>query len=267
MPTRGGNGGPIAVGPILKQTRERGGIELATVEEETKIRAKYLRALEDEDWDVLPGPAYTRGFIRAYAELLGLDSEVLVDEYRRRHEQPPTERYELPEPLLGGRSARERVASPTARYAVLGSLAAAAAVVLLVLGVTAGSDDDGDGGSPAGGRDNEGRKDAKRDRGSNGSTPADLPDKVTVKLVARSDVQACLIDNRDRVLIPDQLLTTGVEDGPYVAKRFRLELDPGEARVVVNGERAAVPRSSEPAAYRLTPRGVRATEFTGRLCE
>ena len=267
MATDRGNGGPIAVGAVLKQTRERRGIELETVEQETKIRSKYLRALADADWDELPGPAYTRGFIRAYAELLGLDSEVLVDEYRRRHEQPPTASYELPEPLLRGRRARERVASPTARYVVLGSLAALAAVLLLVLGVTAGSDDDGDGGSAATGRGTEGRRDARRDRDSNGSGPGDGAGEVTVKLVARSDVQACLIDNRGRVLIPDQLLTTGVEDGPYVAKRFRLELDPGEARVVVNGEPAAVPRSSEPAAYRLSPRGVRATEFTGRLCE
>jgi cytoskeleton protein RodZ len=259
-----GNGGPIAVGAVLKQTRERRGIELETVEQETKIRSKYLRALEDEDWDVLPGPAYTRGFIRAYAELLGLDSEVLVDEYRRRHGQLPTESYE---PLLRGRRARERVASPTARYVVLGSLAALAAILLLVLGVTAGSDDDRDGGSAATGRGTEDRRDARRDRDSNGSGPGDRAGEVTVKLVARSDVQACLIDNRGRVLIPDQLLTTGVEDGPYVAKRFRLELDPGEARVVLNGEPAAVPRSSEPAAYRLSPRGVRATEFTGRLCE
>jgi hypothetical protein len=264
MATEGGNGGPIAVGPILKQTRERRGMELATVEEETKIRGKYLRAIEDENWDVLPGPSYTRGFIRAYAELLGLDSERLVDEYRRRYEQPPTETYELPEPLLRGRIARERVASPTGRYVVIGVLAAAVAAVLLVLGFTAGSDD-GDSGSGEARKRKDGRgAEAKRD---GGSKPEAAGGKVTVKLVARSDVQACLIDNRDRVLIPDQLLTTGVEDGPYVAKRFRLELDPGEARVVVNGEQAAVPRSPEPTAYRLSARGVRATEFTGRLCE
>jgi len=254
----------MAVGAILKQTRERRGIELATVEEETKIRGKYLRALEDEDWEVLPGPAYARGFIRAYAELLELDSEVLVDQYRRRHEQPPTESFELPEPLLRGRSAGDRRGPPTARYAILGALAAAVAVALLVLGVTAGSDDDGGGGS--GERDSSARKEAKRDRGANGAKPTGAPRAVAVKLVARSDVQACLIDNRDRVLIPNQLLTAGVEDGPYAAKRFRVELDPGEARVVVDGDVAARP-SPEPAAYRVTSRGIESADFTGRLCE
>ena len=70
-------------------------------------RPKYLRALENEDWEGLPGPAYARGFIRAYADEVGIDSEVLVDEYRRRHEAP-TGTYEHAEPVLrgGGESVR-----------------------------------------------------------------------------------------------------------------------------------------------------------------
>jgi cytoskeleton protein RodZ len=257
------NSGPIAVGAILKQTRERQGMELATVEEETKIRAKYLRALEDEDWEVLPGPAYARGFIRAYADLLGLDAEVLVDEYRRRHEQPPTESFELPEPLLRGRSAGDRAAPPTARYVIVATLAGVVAVALLVVGITAGGDDDDAGRAPS--ERKAKREDARRDRGANGGKAGGASGDVTVKLVAKSDVQACLIDNRDRVLIPDQLLTAGVEDGPYVAKRFRVELDPGAARVVVDGDTAVRPES-EPVAYRVTSRGVEPADFTGRLC-
>jgi cytoskeleton protein RodZ len=266
MATDRRNDGPIAVGPILKQTRERQGMDLTTVEEETKIRSKYLRALEDEDWDVLPGPAYARGFIRAYADVLGLDSEVLVDAYRRRHEQPPTETYELAEPLLRGRSAGERPRPAAARYILLGALAAIAAVALLVLGLTAGGDEGGGEGSEDPMRRGAGGNQAGKGGGSKDAKPQDVPDEVTVKLVARSDVQACLVDDRDGILIPNQLLTAGVEDGPYTAKRFRVELDPGEARVVVNGERVARP-SSEPAAYRVTRRGTRPTEFTGRLCE
>ena len=68
------------------------------VEERTKIRARYLRALEGEDWEVLPGPAYVRGFLRTYAKLLGLDGEMLVDEYRAHGRGPPGE--------PGARSAR-----------------------------------------------------------------------------------------------------------------------------------------------------------------
>jgi cytoskeleton protein RodZ len=68
------------IGSVLKETRKRQGIDIRTVEEMTKIRIKYLRALENEEWDTLPGPAYARAFLRTYAELLGLDGEALVDE-------------------------------------------------------------------------------------------------------------------------------------------------------------------------------------------
>ncbi len=54
-------------------------IELAT-----KVRAKYIRALEEEDFDSLPGDAYVRGFLRTYADFLGLDGEIYVDEYASR---------------------------------------------------------------------------------------------------------------------------------------------------------------------------------------
>jgi len=102
MATRLGSDDPLQIGAILAQTRERNGLTLEQVEERTKIRVKYLRALEDEDWEVLPAPAYTRGFLRAYAEELDLDSELLVDEFRARHESA-TGTFELPEPVLRGR--------------------------------------------------------------------------------------------------------------------------------------------------------------------
>jgi cytoskeletal protein RodZ len=102
MATRLGSDDPLQIGAILAQTRKRLGLELPDVEQRTKIRVKYLRALEDEDWEVLPAPAYTRGFLRAYAAALGLDSELLVDEFRRRHESS-TGTLELPEPVLKGR--------------------------------------------------------------------------------------------------------------------------------------------------------------------
>ncbi len=59
------------------------------VEERTKIRARYIRALENEDWETLPAPAYVRGFLRTYGQLLGLDGEMLADEFRRRYGDGP----------------------------------------------------------------------------------------------------------------------------------------------------------------------------------
>src|SRR5439155_22037865 len=54
----------------------------------TKIRAKYLRALENEEWGLLPGPTFVKSFLRTYAQALGLDGKALVEEYRLHHESP-----------------------------------------------------------------------------------------------------------------------------------------------------------------------------------
>ena len=78
-----GRGSGLPIGEVLKRARTRQKVDIRTVEEQTKIRTKYLRALENEEWDVLPGPAYAKGFLRTYAQFLGLDGDALVDEYRR----------------------------------------------------------------------------------------------------------------------------------------------------------------------------------------
>ena len=69
-----GSDDPLQIGAILEDARNRQGIDIETLAERTKIRPKYLRALENEDWEGLPGPAYARGFIRAYADEVGIDS-------------------------------------------------------------------------------------------------------------------------------------------------------------------------------------------------
>jgi hypothetical protein len=69
------------IGSSLREARSRRGLELAQVERDTRIRARYLSALEEERFDVLPAPAYARGFLRTYAEYLGLDGQRFLDEY------------------------------------------------------------------------------------------------------------------------------------------------------------------------------------------
>jgi cytoskeleton protein RodZ len=262
---------PLGIGAILSQARKRQHIDITTVEEQTKIRAKYLRALEEEDWDVLPAPAYARGFIRAYADLLGLDAEVLVDEYRHRHEEPPTTTYELPEPLLRGHTPEEGPRRPGRRVAAVAAVLAALAAVVLVVGLTSGGDDGGERRAGKGKRQDQGRhqKKGKGERAGGGSPAAqgnEVPTTATVKLVARSDVQACLVDEAGDVLVPNQLLTTGTEDGPYVSKSFKVELDPGAAQIMLNGEEARTPPSPEPVAYKVTPKGAEEINYTGKLC-
>ena len=83
--------GEMRIGEVLKQARARSGMDIRAAEEQTKIRVKYLRALEDEEWDALPSAAYAKGFLRTYAQLLGLDGEALADAYRRQVERGRTD--------------------------------------------------------------------------------------------------------------------------------------------------------------------------------
>src|SRR3954464_9075947 len=89
-PTSGATRFPCPVpeiGQTLREARMRARIDISELESETKIRAKYLRALENEEWDLLPGPTYVKSFLRTYAEALGLDGRLLVEEFKLRYER------------------------------------------------------------------------------------------------------------------------------------------------------------------------------------
>jgi cytoskeleton protein RodZ len=72
------------IGNSLREARTRRQIGIGQAEQATKIRGKYLRALEEEQFDVLPSQTYVKGFIRTYADYLGLDGQLYVDEYNSR---------------------------------------------------------------------------------------------------------------------------------------------------------------------------------------
>jgi len=72
------------IGNSLREARVRRGIDFPQAEAATKIRGKYLRALEDEQFGLLPAQTYIKGFLRTYAEYLGLDGQLYVDEYNSR---------------------------------------------------------------------------------------------------------------------------------------------------------------------------------------
>src|SRR3954471_2968633 len=118
--------------------------DITDVEAQTKIRAKYLRALENEDFGMLPGPTFVKSFLRTYAEYLGLDPHILVEEYRVRYD--PRDESELT-PFARPPSGRER-RRPPRRPAWLPIFAAVVVILglLLVLGLTGGSSDES--GSP-----------------------------------------------------------------------------------------------------------------------
>ena len=133
-----------SIGETLREARMRQRLDIADVEERTKIRAKYLRALENEEFGLLPGSTFVKTFLRTYAEVLGLDPHVLVEEYRASYETRDELDLQALGPPPGGLRDRERRypagPGPPTRGVVVGLLVVALLAFLVVLGVT-GEDD------------------------------------------------------------------------------------------------------------------------------
>ena len=116
---------PTKLGTVLRTAREARFIDLARVERDTKIRIRYLSALERGDYRELPEPIYTRGFLRNYGLYLGLDPEYLIDLYRLES-GTAVERPAMP-------SARRPVAARQGRSFVVSSTAVVAAILTLLV--------------------------------------------------------------------------------------------------------------------------------------
>ena len=114
------------IGNSLREARLRQGYELPRVEADTKIRAKYLRALEEEHFEVLPGETYVKGFLRTYAEYLGLDGQLYVDEFNSRFTREE-------EPLAPQRTRRQTRSRAVESNFVVVALAGIIAVTILVV--------------------------------------------------------------------------------------------------------------------------------------
>ncbi|HEY5388077.1 MAG TPA: RodZ domain-containing protein [Thermoleophilia bacterium] len=114
------------IGNTLREARVRRNLTLQQVEEDTKIRVRYVQAMENEDFDVMPGATYVKGFLRTYSEYLALDPEVILGEYRSRGMKTS----EIQEPF-GGVSMLGAPRSHRGRNAIV----FVAVICLLVLGV------------------------------------------------------------------------------------------------------------------------------------
>src|SRR5579862_4524791 len=125
------------IGSRLREARMRAKIDISEVELRTKIRAKYLRAIENEEWDLLPGDVFAKSFLRTYGEYLGLDTRQLIDEYKRRYERPSDHELRPITPL-----GRDRDRGPRGPllppWALIGAVLIAILVVLYFVGIGSG---------------------------------------------------------------------------------------------------------------------------------
>jgi cytoskeleton protein RodZ len=247
------------IGTTLREARMRARIDISEIEAETKIRAKYLRALENEEWDLLPGPTYVKSFLRTYADALGLDGKLLIEEYKLRHERlSDVELQPIAPPGRRERPRRPRAAIPR------GWLVAVVVVGLLVgLWVIGNGNDDngGPGGSTPPPTSTQSKTTTSTSKPSSSKKKAKKskpkPKLARLSIVATGQVYVCLKAAGKRTPVPGIVLTGGARQGPYRSSKFRLQLGTSEARLVVNGKSRSVPSVANGIGYEITPRRVR----------
>jgi transcriptional regulator with XRE-family HTH domain len=234
------------IGATLREARMRARIDVAEIEAETKIRAKYLRALENEEWDLLPGPTYVKSFLRTYAEALDLDAKLLVDEYKLRHERLSEVELQPINAAAPGRE-RRRQGPVVPRWLVIVVIFAALIFALSLLG-----------------RDDSTPPVASQNTDTQTRTaPAVVPpppparaQRVSLRIVATGEVNVCLKAG-ERTLIRGQTLQAGQRTKVFRSRRLRLTLGNNAARLVINGRSRSVKPSSQPIGIQITPAGRR----------
>jgi cytoskeleton protein RodZ len=242
------------IGAMLREARMRAHIDISEIEAETKIRAKYLRALENEEWNLLPGPTFVKSFLRTYAEALGLDAKLIVEEFKLRHERPSE--FDL-QPIRATGPGRERRPNPRPRVPrwVIGLLLAAALLTALFILGTGGSQPSPTPPSP--GAASRGTRTNAKTSTTPATTRSHKRPKarvVALRIVPSGPVYVCLIGDGRR-LINKLILMPGVKPTLYRAKKFELTLGNGDVKLNANGTILTVPQVNNAIGYEMTVHG------------
>lgn len=235
------------IGATLRETRLRAGLDIADIEASTKIRAKYLRAIENEEWDLLPGPTFAKSFIRTYADDLGLDSRLLLEEYKLQHERyDEQELRPIPRTTTPGRDRRRQGGGPSGggprhRWLIVAGVVVVIVGFLIVLG---------------GGSDDSSTSTERTTTVAAGDPGAATGRGVRLQIVPTAAVYTCLVGGGRR-LINGKVLQPGTPSPTFRSRRFTLALGNGNARLRVDGRTVVVPGSSDPVGYVITSAGAR----------
>ncbi|HEX6024471.1 MAG TPA: helix-turn-helix domain-containing protein [Solirubrobacter sp.] len=239
------------IGETLRETRMRRRIDMTEVEAATKIRAKYLRALENEEWDLLPGPTFVKTFLRTYAEYLDLDPRLLVEEYRQRYERPTTQDLTPFGPGMGGQRRRRRRRRPIGPFVVVVLGVAALLGALYVLGSWGDQPEEeaptnrADATPTAVATATPEKKKSRKKKAT--------PPRVTLRLTATDAVFVCLVDATGREVIDGQILEGGTRTRRFRSQRFRANFGNGNIRMNVNGKTYNAAKLDEPVGYEFRP--------------
>jgi cytoskeletal protein RodZ len=243
------------IGATLREARMRARIDVSEIEAQTKIRAKYLRALENEEWDLLPGPTFVKSFLRTYADALGLDSKALLEQYRLSNEHLSETEMQ---PIMP-RSRRERDRGGKARPGGGGWFVALVGVFLLiivlaVIGIASG-------GSPSGSKSNASTSTPPatthhpHHHHATTTTASTRPGVVELRLKATAPVWVCLLAKGNRTLINGVILTPSMAEQTYRSSRFAMTLGNSSVAMKLNGQPIDIPPSSQPISFSLSANG------------
>jgi cytoskeleton protein RodZ len=245
------------IGATLRAARMSARIDVSEIEAETKIRAKYLRALENEEWELLPGPTFVRSFLRTYAQALGLDAKVLVEEYRLNYERPSEATLE---PIVSSPRAAPRGRGPSRppraySFAIVG---VGLLIVLLIVLLATGGGSPKTASTTAASRAHAKQAGTRAKPANHSSHPTSAlsSTRVALSLRASAAVYVCLIDNDNgHKLIPGLELQPGTSTQTYHAKRFTITLGNSSVTMFVDGIRRIVAPSSAAIGYSVTKSG------------
>jgi len=255
------------IGATLREARMRARIDVSEIEAQTKIRAKYLRALENEEWDLLPGPTFVKSFLRTYATALGLDGKALVEEYRLSYERPSEP---SPEPIVssprrmrvpGGRGGPGGPGPSRGYMALVGIVGIV--IVLLIVGLLSRGGKSGSTSTTSKPTDTAAKHGAARGGaagsagGAQGGAAARAATTITLSLRATGTVYVCLLGEGGRKLIAGKTLEAGARTSTFHAKRFELTLGNNAVTLLIDGTPRVVPASSSAIGYSITKAGRR----------
>jgi cytoskeleton protein RodZ len=235
------------IGETLREARMRQRLDIADVEERTKIRAKYLRALENEEFGLLPGSTFVKTFLRTYAEVLGLDPHVLVEEYRASHEPvDELEAQSLGGPAPGGVRERERRYPGPPRPGTLIALGIAAVLVFLV--ILGSTNEDEDGGDRASRTETAERKNPARRR----RRPAPAPAAVSLRVAPTVPTYACLDNGPGTDVVFEGILQ---EARTFKGRKLRINLGKSSVQLRANGRSVPLESTPNPVGYEFSTTG------------
>ena len=234
------------IGDQLRETRLRNRIDITEVEAATKIRAKYLRALENEEWELLPGPTFVKTFLRTYADYLGLDARNLVEEYRSRYERPSAQELTPFGTNLGGRRSRPRGPSFPPWLAVVIGIALLVGA-LYALG-TLGGNDEKPAGPVATATPTPGKKKQQKKQ-----KPA-APKTVKLQIQPTGPVSVCVENAAGEPLIRNITLQANEDTEVFKSRSFKMSFGTGAAIMRIDGKPYQVSEAA-PIGYEVRAGG------------